>query len=145
VIVTDASFWVSALLARDVHHGEAIALLRRMAAEEIPAIAPAFAIVEVAGALARRTQDPVAAEKTVRHIQKQPWLTLVPMTVAFAEIAAKMAISCELRGADAIYVTLARQEGLPLITRDNEILRRGTAAALVMTPTEWLRQHPEAE
>lgn len=145
MIVTDASFWVSALLARDVHHGEANVLLRRMVAEEIPAFAPAFAIVEVAGALVRRTRDPVAAEKTVRHIQKQPWLTLVPMTVAFAEIAARMAINCALRGADAIYVALAHQEGLPLITRDNEILQRGPAAALVMTPADWLRQNPMAK
>lgn len=77
-------------------YGEANALLRRMAAEEIPTFAPAFAIVEVAGALARRTQDPVAAEKTLRHIQKLPWLTLAPMSVAFAQIAAKMAINGEL-------------------------------------------------
>ncbi len=145
MIVTDASFWVSALLARDVHHSEANALLRRMAAEEIPVIAPAFAIVEVAGALVRRTQDHATTEKTVRHIQKQPWLTLIPMTVAFAELAAKLAISCGLRVADAIYVALARQEGVPLITRDNEILQRGGGAALVMTPADWLRQNPAAE
>lgn len=145
MIVTDASFWVSALLAQDVHHGEADALLRRMATEEIPVIAPAFVIIEVAGALVRRTQDPDAVERTVRHLQKQPWLTLVPMTVPFAEIAAKVAITCALRGADAIYLALARQEGLPLITHDNEILQRGASTALVMTPADWLRQNPEAE
>ena len=145
MIVSDASFWVSALLAQDVYHGEAIALLRRMASEEIPVIAPAFALVEVAGALIRRTRDPVAAESAVRHIQKQPWLTLAPMTVTFAEDAAKLAFACALRGADAIYIALARQEGLPLITRDNEILQRGAAAALVMTPADWLRQNPESK
>lgn len=145
MIVTDASFWVSALLARDVHHSEAETLLRRMAEEEIPVVAPAFAIIEVAGALVRRTQDRVAAARTVLHLQQQPWLTLVPMTVAFAEVAANLAIACALRGADAIYVALARQEGLPLITRDAEIIQRGAAAVLVMTPTDWLRQNPEAE
>jgi predicted nucleic acid-binding protein len=145
VIVTDASFWVSALLAQDTHHREADALLRRMAAEEITVIAPALAIIEVAGALVRRTQNPAAAEMVIRHLQGQPWLTLVPMTVAFAEIAARTAITCALRGADAIYVALARQEGLPLITRDNEILQRGAAAALIMTPADWLRQNPAAQ
>ena len=143
MIVTDASFWVSALLAQDAHHGEADALLRRMAAEEITAIAPALAIIEVAGALVRRTKDPDAVAKTIRHLQMQPWLTLVPITVAFAEIAARLAIGCALRGADAIYVALARQEGLPLITRDNEILQRGATAALIMTPADWLRQNPD--
>ena len=58
MIVTDASFWVSALLTRDVHHGDADALVRRIAVEEIPVIAPTIAIIELAGALIRRTKDP---------------------------------------------------------------------------------------
>ena len=145
MIVADASFWVSALLTQDVHHDEADALLRRIAVEEILVIAPTIAIIEVAGALIRRTKDPQAVEKSVRHLQLQPGLTLVPITVPFAEAAAKVAISSSLRGADAIYLTLARQEGLPLITNDKEILQRGAPFASVLTPTDWLRQNPEAE
>ena len=145
MIVTDASFWVSALLTQDVHHGEAAALLRRIAVEEIPVIAPTIAITEVAGALIRRTKDSQTAAKSVRHLQLQPGLTLVPITAPFAEAAAKVAISSSLRGADAIYLTLARQEGFPLITNDKEILQRGAPFALVLTPTDWLHQNPEAE
>jgi len=145
VIVTDASFWVSAFLTQDAHHGAADALLRRIAVEEIPVIAPTIAIIEVAGALIRRTQDPGAVERSVRHLQLQPGLTLVPVTAPFAEAAAKIAISCALRGADAIYLTLARQEGVPLITNDKEILQRGAPFAVVMTPADWLHQNPAAE
>ena len=145
MIVAGASFWVSALLVQDVHHREADALLRRIAAEEIPVIAPTIAIIEVAGALIRRTQDPGVVERSVRLLLQQPGLRLVPITLPFAEAAAKLAISCSLRGADSIYLALARQEGLPLITHDKEILQRGAPFAVVMTPADWLRQNPAAE
>lgn len=59
-----------------------------------------------------------------------------------AEAAATLATACSLRGADAVYVALARQEGAPLITLDREMIERGGTAALVMTPGGWSRQHP---
>ncbi len=45
-----------------------------------------------------------------------------------------------LRGADATYVALAQQVGAPLITLDQEICRRGSTVARVLTPREWLQQ-----
>ena len=143
MIVADASFWVAAFRTQDAHHDPSARLLRRMVADDIPVSSPTLALVEVAGALARRTGSQPLAESAIRYLQGQPWLTLLPLSIAFSEAAARVAITCSLRGADAVYVALARQESAPLITLDDEMLKRGAPAILAMTPGDWLRQNPD--
>ena len=142
MIVADASLWVAAFLARDAHHEQSARLLRRMVTDDIPVSSPTLALVEVAGALARRTGSQALAESAIRYLQRQSWLMLSPLSVAFSEAAARVAITCSLRGADAVYVALARQESAPLITLDEEMLKRSAPAILAMTPGDWLRQNP---
>lgn len=143
MIVADASFWVAAFRTQDVHHVQSARLLRRMVADAIPVSSPTLALVEVAGALARRTGSQPIAESAIQYLQAQPWLTLLPLSIAFSQAAARVAITSSLRGADAVNVALARQEGAPLITLDDEMLKRGAPAILAMTPGEWLRQNPD--
>jgi len=142
VIVADASFWVAAFLAQDAHHDQSARLLRRMVTDDIPVSSPTLALVELAGALARRTGSEPLAESAIRYLKGQSWLTLLPLSIAFSETAASVAITYSLRGADAVYVALARQESAPLITLDDEMLKRSTPAILAMTPGDWLRQNP---
>jgi predicted nucleic acid-binding protein len=142
VIVADASFWVAALHAPDAHHDPSSSLLRRIVAEIVPVVTPTLALVEVAGAISRRTGNPALAIEAVQYLQGRPWLTISPLSSSAAETAATLAATCSLRGADAVYVALARLEGQPLVTLDQEMIARGATAALVMTPAEWLRQHP---
>jgi predicted nucleic acid-binding protein len=113
-----------------------------MVTDDIPVSSPTLALVEVAGALARRTGSDPLAESAIRYLQSQAWLTLSPLSVAFSEAAARVAITGSLRGADAVYVALARQEGALLITLDDEMLKRSAPAILAMTPGDWLRQNP---
>jgi predicted nucleic acid-binding protein len=143
VIVADASFWVSAFLSQDAHHDQSARLLRRMVTDDIRVSSPTLALVEVAGALARRTGSRPLAESAIRYLQRQPWLTLSPLSVAYSETAARVAITCSLRGADAVYVALARQESAPLITLDDEMLKRSAQAILALPPGDWLRQYAD--
>ena len=142
MIVADASFWVAAFLAQDAHHEQSARLLRRMVTDDVRVSSPTLALVEVAGALARRTSSETLAESAIRFLQRQSWLTWSPLSAAFSEAAARVAINSLLRGADAVYVALARQESAPLITLDDEMLKRSAPAILAMTPREWLRQNP---
>ncbi len=142
MIVADASFWVAALHAPDAHHEASSSLRRRIVAAAIPVVTPTLALVEVAGAIARRTGHAALAIEAVQYLQGRPWLTISPLTSTAAETAATLAATCSLRGADAVYVALTRLEGEPLVTLDQEMIARGATAALVMTPTEWLRQYP---
>ena len=113
-----------------------------MVTHEIPVSSPTLALVEVAGALARRTGSQPLAESAIRYLKGQSWLTLSSLSIAFSESAAGVAITCSLRGADAVYVALARQESACLITLDDEMLKRSAPAVLAMTPENWLRQNP---
>ena len=142
MIVADASFWVAAFLAQDAHHDQSARLMRRIVTDAIPVYSPTLALVEVAGALARRTGSRTLAESALRYLKGQSWLTLSSLSIAFSEVAVGIAITCSLRGADAVYVALARQESAPLITLDDETLKRSAPAILAMTPGEWLRQNP---
>jgi predicted nucleic acid-binding protein len=142
VIVADASFWVAAFRAQDAHHDQSARLLRRMVTDDIQVSSPTLALVEVAGALARRTGSQPLAESAIRYLKGQSWLTLLPLSITFSEAAARIAITSSLRGADAVYVALARQESSLLITLDDEMLKRSAPAILAMTPGDWLRQNP---
>lgn len=113
-----------------------------MVTDDIPVSSPTLALVEVADALARRTGSQSLAESAIHYLQKQSWLTLSPLSVASSESAARAAITHSLRGADAVYVALARQEGAPLITLDDEMLKRSAPAILAMPPSDWLRDNP---
>lgn len=115
-----------------------------MVTYDVPVSSPTLAIVELAGALARRTGSQPLAESAIRYLKALPWLTLSPLTITSSEAAANLAISCSLRGADAVYVALARQESACLITLDDEMLERSALAVLAMTPGDWLRQYPDA-
>jgi predicted nucleic acid-binding protein len=144
VIVADASFWVAAFLPQDAHHEQSARLLRRMVTDAFPVFAPTLALVEIAGAVTRRTGTARLAEDTVRYLKGEAWLTLSPLSLPLSESAARIAIACSLRGGDAVYAALARQENAPLVTLDDEMLQRAGKAVVVMTPEEWLRQNPAA-
>ena len=48
--------------------------------------------------------------------------------------ARAVAVNSKLRGADALYVWLARRKGVPLSTLDREIISRGAPFCSIATP-----------
>ena len=113
-----------------------------MVTHDLPVSSPTLALVELAGAVARHTGSQPLAESAIRYLKGLPWLTLFPLSITSSEAAASLAITCSLRGADAVYVALARQESACLITLDDEMLKRSAPAVLAVTPHDWLRQNP---
>ena len=140
-MVIDASVWVAAFLARDVHHPDAVVLLRRVVEEGLMVATPLLALSEVAGAIARQTDDSELAEKITVFLHAQSWIQFVPLTDDLAIEAATAAAQQRLRGADAVYVALAAQRALTLITQDREMLERTKEIVTSVTPTAWLKQH----
>lgn len=140
-MVIDASVWVAAFLARDAHHRDAAVLLRHLVEEGITATTPLLALSEVAGAIARQTDDSELAEKITVFLHTQAWIQFVPLTDDLATAAATAAAQQRLRGADAVYVALAAQRALSLVTLDREMLERTKEIVASATPTAWLKQH----
>ncbi|RME30683.1 PIN domain-containing protein [Candidatus Parcubacteria bacterium] len=64
-----------------------------------------------------------------------PQLTLVTLDETLAEEAAEIAADRGLRGADAVYVAVARRHRCILISLDREQRERGAAVVPTQTPT----------
>lgn len=140
VYVVDASVWVSRLLPVDVHHRPSYIWLEDRVAQGDLLLAPALLLAEVAGAVARRTGRPELGAQALQLLLQLPTFRLVPVDAQLAQRGAEMAAKQRLRGADALYVALAHELGLPLLTWDQEQHARGGAVVRVMTPQEAL--HP---
>ena len=103
-------------------------------------LCPVVVLPETAAAIARLTRDSGKGEVAVLRVLALPGLRLVPLSEALAKQSARLASRHFLKGADSIYVALAAQSKVPLVTLDDEMLDRGAAAVRAMTPTDWLRQ-----
>jgi predicted nucleic acid-binding protein len=134
VSVVDASVWVSRLVPHDVHHAASRHWLEQAVADGQPLVAPVFLLAEIAGAIARRTGDPHLAEQAIRQVLHVPGLRLVVLDRRLGLAAARAAGDLSLRGGDAVYVALAEQLGIPLVTWDADQAARAAARVTVQAP-----------
>lgn len=136
--VVDASVWVSRFVPNDVQHESSHIWLEGVVFRRELVAAPALLLVEVAGAISRRTGRPELAAGVVDLLQRLPGSRLVPVDAQLARDAASLAGELRLRGGDASYVALAQRLGFLLVTWDQEQLARGNAATRVSTPQQVL-------
>ncbi len=125
--VVDASVWVSRLVRGEAHHTAAVAWFETQEERGDLLIAPALMPPEVAGALSRGTGDGRLARRTGWQILRLCARRLAILNAELAERAAGLAADRALRGADAVYASVAAQLWLPLVTLDRE-QRRLTSA-----------------
>lgn len=134
----DASVWVAALLPADTHHQSSRDMLARLMAQNAPIICPTLILPEVAAAVARNTDRDDLAIQCSEAVRDFPGMTLRLLEPNLAMKAARLAATHRLRGADAIYVTVAAEEQTVLVTWDAEMYNRGAAIARTVTPSELL-------
>jgi predicted nucleic acid-binding protein len=137
VIVVDASVFVSAALASDAHHRTSVAWLSRCLAQGEPLCAPMLLMVEMAGAIARLTGNPLEGYRAVRTFRRIPQMQFFAMDHQRGTVAVQMAAELRLRGADAIYIALARELAVPLVSWDSEQIVRGTRFVTTFTPLTY--------
>jgi len=125
----DASIFVRDLNPRDADHGLCRELLEHLAARGIPIIAPLLLLVEVAGTLSRELRDPMRGRIAVTILRTLPNLTLVALDESLTQGALEIAADRALRGADAVYVAVARQHACTLASLDREQRERGATGA----------------
>jgi predicted nucleic acid-binding protein len=135
----DASVFVNAFNPHEEGHAPSLELLSAIQERGDPVIVPTLLLPEIASAVARATNDSVGALHYVAATAALPHLTLVPLTVAVARQAVDLAANYRLRGADAIYVAVARRYGTTIVSRDDEQRARGAAVVTCQTPEEALR------
>ena len=124
MVVIDSCVIIS-LFIRDKFHEkakEAVELLQKK-----NAIAPSLLLPEVCGAIARVTKEEKLAKEVLKLLMK--WvesglLKLVEIDEKLAKEAAKMAMKYEIKGADAIFASLAASLDQELFTFDEKLKRK---------------------
>jgi predicted nucleic acid-binding protein len=95
-------------------------------------VVPVLFAVEVGAALARAGEDLPAVRAYVESLLAGAAL-VAPLGPRAARHARETAMRWRLRAADAVYVSLAVRESLPLCTLDREVLERAAGACRVMS------------
>ena len=147
LLTLDASVFVAACHQREPGHAASRALLAGLRGTDTPLAEPAILPVEVAGALRRAGDDPELAREFASAILALPHLTLVPVDERLARRAIVVATDHRLRGADALYTTVAAHYGARLVTLDIEQLDRAPDTVVPVPPwwpSSYWRRHPGA-
>ena len=134
----DASVFVNAFRPHEPGHAESLEFLTAIHEAGDALIVPTLVLTEIAAALARANDNSEEAIDYAEALGQLSNVTLVPLSLSMARRAAEAAASFRLRGADAIYVEVARRYGTILISRDEEQLGRGGKAVVCQTPAEAL-------
>ncbi len=142
MLTIDANVFIGAASPTEKSHRDSDLLLSRVRRDGLLLHCPTLLLPEVVSGIIRPTGNVVVTQLTVLGIENFPQMHWVELTQARAEVAVQIALTCRLRGADAVYVAVAQEFGTTLVTWDAEVLARGTAAVSVMTPTDWLVANP---
>ena len=126
-------------------HLESLAILAAIQRDGDPIIVPTLLLPEVVSAVARATDDSAGALGYADATAALPHLTLVSITPAIARQAAALASTHRLRGADSVYVAVARRYATTLVTRDEEQHSRASVVVTCQTPERALGARPASK
>jgi len=129
--VVDASVYVALCNAQEDQHEVCWDWYRQCLEGGKPLRAPNLLLSEVAAALSRGLGDQILASRVVDHLISSQEVELMPVGLSIAESAARIAAEYRIRGADAIYVALAKYLGDELVTLDRQ--QRERSAAIIDT------------
>ena len=116
----DASVFVNAFNPHEDGHAESLAFLAAVQEGADPVIVPTLLVPELAAAAARASDDSAGALDYAHATIALPHVTLVSLTPAMSRQAGELAAMHRLRGADAVYVAVARRYGTTVVSRDEE-------------------------
>ena len=132
--VVDASVWVSSFLPKDNFHAESHHWVEERVRQGEAVVIPTIALAEIAGAVARSTGLPLNGRRAVQYVEDLSISYAVVIDENLARLSARVAATLFLRGADAVYVAVARRLNVPLVTWDNEQLTRAAPIIETLTP-----------
>lgn len=132
-IVLDACIVIASTRPSEPSHSASKVRIERVLRGEDEIVVPSFFIVETSGALSRLGQPEADILLLIDALTAPPH-KIVTVGPRSARAACAVALAAKLRGPDALYVWLARREGIPLCTLDREIISRAGPHCRLIDP-----------
>ncbi len=136
MIVIDASVWVSFFVKQDVNHAGTQPWLTKILTNQVAIAAPILLLAEISGAMSWRLGRADLGKRIINHLLAIPSLRLVSTGHALGIQAARIAARHQLRGANALYVAVADQLSIPLVSWDKEQIQRVAGLITTYTPEQ---------
>jgi predicted nucleic acid-binding protein len=136
--VVDASVWVAFFHDLDKFRKESVEWLTRAISGSVRLVEPSLVLPEIGGSLKRLAKSEQLAKRSVDFVVHMPLMTIVPLGIDRARISAELAAELGVKGADAVYITLAMSEGLELVSWDESQLRSASARIAAHRPSDLL-------
>ncbi len=142
-VVIDASVLVSWIVSSDINHNDSFSWMKQYRTIGGLLVVPAFAMIEVAAAVARQSKQPALAKATIKDLYSISVLRIVPLDSVLVQSAVEIASDLQLRAGDATYVAVAYKLKIPLVSWDKEQLQRGGNLIATYTPSTYHFELPE--
>jgi len=130
----DASVIISAARGGEVGSARSIAFLDTIRRERQRVFLPEIAITEVVSGLFRATKDAPFSKTFADTLRSVPNFICISVDRRLADRAVAVICKTGLRSADALYVALAHEYHLTLVTLDREQLSKGKMIVLTQLP-----------
>ena len=124
LVTLDSSVIIASLLKEDKHHKKAKIIWEKVQKKEVNLILPATAIIEVGGAIKRRTNSNKFADEVISQITGFENINFIDINYNRAIETSKLAIQKKLRGMDAIFVQVSLEFNTELISFDEEMIKK---------------------
>ena len=138
MVTIDASVLVAAGASDDPHHEPSAMFMTAVIGAGRRIHQPTLSLVEVAAAIARRTNDAALAREAGVRLLRLPGLVVHPLDMRSAADAAALAGRLRLRGADSVYAATALRHGAVLVTLDDDLRTRTASVLRAESPSDWL-------
>jgi len=142
-LTIDASVFISRLREGDEAHEASREFLEALFDRPILIVLPTLVQPEITGAVRRLAGDSHIARRALEVLDPLPNMNLVPLERRLAAEAAHLAAEFGMKGADAVYVAVARLFDTTLVTLDLQQRERCPSAVRVVDPAEALLELKE--
>lgn len=110
----------------DAHHEKAKMVRDSIFRSEIQGLVSALSLAELCGVVRRNRgeAEAIQVKNAMGAIAEKELLAIIPISNLDASLASDVAIKTGLKGADAVIVNAAKQNGTKLVTFDEEIKKK---------------------
>ncbi len=138
MVVVDARVWACQFIAQDVNYEASKTWITQFVNESGTLIEPNFLLLEVAASIARQRVTDIEAKKIVIDMKESSdIIKFMPLNTRLLQVAIDVAADLQLRAGDAIYVAVAYQRHIPLVSWDKEQLQKASKIVQTYTPDTY--------